>query len=178
MPLPVRVIRLRRGDRTRLQRLTRARTTPQRVVERARIVLASAAGDSGHTICAKVGVSRPTVTLWLDRYEATGLAGLLSDRPRSGRPKRLTPADEAAIVHRTLHTAPPAGCGTHWSTRVMAEVTGLHHSTIARVWHAHGLQPHPGADVQVVDRSRIRDEVARCGRAVSQSPGARGGLCV
>ena len=142
MPLPVRVIRLRRGDRTRLQRLTRARTTPQRVVERARIVLASAAGDSGHTICAKVGVSRPTVTLWLDRYEAKGLAGLLSDRPRSGRPKRLTPADEAAIVHRTLHTAPPAGCGTHWSTRVMAEVTGLHHSTIARVWHAHGLQPH------------------------------------
>ena len=115
MPLPVRVIRLRRGDRTRLQRLTRARTTPQRVVERARIVLASAAGDSGHTICAKVGVSRPTVTLWLDRYEAKGLAGLLSDRPRSGRPKRLTPADEAAIVHRTLHTAPPAGCGTHWS---------------------------------------------------------------
>ena len=91
MPLPVRVIRLRRGDRTRLQRLTRARTTPQRVVERARIVLASAAGDSGHTICAKVGVSRPTVTLWLDRYEAKGLAGLLSDRPRSGRPKRLIP---------------------------------------------------------------------------------------
>lgn len=142
MPLPVRVIRLRRGDRKRLERLTRSRTTPHRVVERARIVLASAAGESGNAICARLGISRPTVTLWLDRYAAEGLDGLLTDRPRSGRPKRVSPADEAAIVHRTLHTKPSPDRATHWSTRLMAEVTGLHHSTIARIWHAHGLQPH------------------------------------
>ncbi len=142
MPLPIRVIRLRRGDRKRLERLTRSRTAPQRVVEHARIILASAAGEAGNAICAKLGVSRPTVTLWLDRYEAEGLSGIMTDRPRSGRPKRLSPADEAAIVHRTLHTSPPADRSTHWSTRLMAEVTGLHHSTIARIWQAHGLQPH------------------------------------
>ena len=142
MPLPIRVIRLRRGDRARLQRVTRSRTAPHRVVERARIVLASAAGASGHVICATLGISRPTVTLWLDRYAADGLGGLLTDRPRSGRPKRLSPADEAAIIHRTLHTKPPADRATHWSTRLMAEATGLHHSTIARIWNAHGLQPH------------------------------------
>ncbi len=56
MPLPIRVIRLRRGDRARLQRVTRSRTTPHRVVERARIVLASAAGESGSAICATLGV--------------------------------------------------------------------------------------------------------------------------
>ncbi len=142
MPLPIRVIRLRRGDRAHLERLARSRTTPHRVVERTRIVLASAAGQSGHAICAKLGVSRPTVSRWLDRYHAEGLAGLCADRPRSGRPKRLTPAHEAAIVHRTLHTSPPADCGTHWSTRLMAQVSGLHHATIARIWRAHGLQPH------------------------------------
>jgi len=142
MPLPIRVIRLRRGDRTRLESLLRARTTAQRVTERARIVLGSAAGDSGATICAAVGVSRPTVTLWLDRYEAGGLAALLADRPRAGRPKRITLADEEALVHRTTQTCPPADRGTHWSTRLMAEVTGFHHSTIARIWKAHGLRPH------------------------------------
>ena len=46
------------------------RTTPQRVVERANIVLCSAEGRSGSAICREVGVSRPTVTQWLDRYEA------------------------------------------------------------------------------------------------------------
>ena len=85
---PVRVIRLHRGDRSRLKRLTRARTTPHREVERARIVLSSAAGGSGHSICAKVGVTRPTVTLWRDRYEAKGLAILIE---RSG-PERADPS--------------------------------------------------------------------------------------
>jgi len=118
----------------------RSRTTEQRVVERAQIVLASAAGDSGNAICAQLGVSRPTVSRWLDRYEAEGLAGLIADRPRAGRPKRITVADEAAIVARTLETAPPSG--THWSTRLMAQATGHHHATIARIWHAHGLKPH------------------------------------
>ena len=141
MPLPIRVLPLHRGDRARLESLVRSRTTPQRVVERARIVLGSAAGDSGSTICGDVGVSRPTVTLWLDRYEAGGLAALRAD-PRSGRPKRITLAEEEAIVRRTTQTPPPAGRGTHWSTRLMAEVTGFHHSTIARIWKAHGLRPH------------------------------------
>lgn len=140
MPLPIRCIALRRGDRRRLERLTRTRTTAQRVVERARIVLASAAGESNSAICAQLQVSRPTVTLWLNRYEADGLAGLVADRPRTGRPKTITAADEAAIVDRTVHTAPP--CGTHWSTRVMAQATGHHHATIARIWQAHGLKPH------------------------------------
>jgi transposase len=140
MPLPIRRIRLRRGDHRRLREVTRRRTTPHRVVERAQIVLASAAGESGATICARLGISRPTVTLWLDRYQSDGFAGLLADRPRSGRPKQITTADEAAIVHRTLHTKPPQG--THWSTRLMAQATGYHHATIARIWQAHGLQPH------------------------------------
>ncbi len=140
MPLPIRRVRLRRGDHGRLSQLTRTRTTPHRVVERAQIVLASSAGASGTTICARLGVSRPTVTLWLDRYQSDGLPGLLADRPRSGRPKQITPADEAAIVARTLHTKPPHG--THWSTRLMAQATGYHHATVARIWQAHGLQPH------------------------------------
>lgn len=140
MPLPVRVIALRRGDRARLEALTRARTTAHRVVERARIVLGSADGESGTALCKRLDVSRPTVTCWLNRYEAEGLDGLVADRPRPGRPKQITVADEAAIVDRTLHTRPPTG--THWSTRLMAQVTGHHHATIARIWRTHGLKPH------------------------------------
>ena len=142
MPLPTRVVALRRGDRRRLERLRRSRTSPHRVVERAQIILASAEGQPGSAICQQLGVSRPTVTCWLDRYESSGVAGLLTDRPRSGRPKRITPGDEAAIVERTLHTKPPREQSTHWSTRLMAQVTGYHHATIARIWRAHGLQPH------------------------------------
>lgn len=140
MPLPTRVAEVSHRDRAVLETLLRARTTAQRVVERAKIVLASHAGHSGNTICQTVGVSRPTVTLWLDRYEVEGVEGLLADRSRSGRPKSVTPEMEAEIIDTTLHTAPPEG--THWSTRRMATETGLNHATIARIWRAHGVQPH------------------------------------
>ena len=140
MPLPIRKIALRRGDRSRLEQLIRRRTTAHRVVERAQIVLASAGGTAGNAICAQLGVSRPTVSRWLDRYEADGVSGLEVDRPRAGRPKQITLADEEAIVERTLRTKPTEA--THWSTRLMADVTGYHHATIARIWRTHGLIPH------------------------------------
>src|SRR5437879_12958219 len=31
---------------------------------------------------------------------------------------------------------------THWSTRLMAEETGLSQNAIVRIWRAFGLQPH------------------------------------
>ena len=66
----------------------------------------SAEGRSGSAICREVGVSRPTVTQWLDRYEAGGVEELLEDRPRSGRPRKITPDDEAEIVRKTLEEKP------------------------------------------------------------------------
>ena len=116
------------------------RTTPKRVVERANIVLCSAEGRSGSAICREVGVSRPTVTQWLDRYEAGGVEELLEDRPRSGRPRKITPDDEAEIVRKTLEEKPADA--THWSCRLMAKEVGVHPTTISRIWRAHGLQPH------------------------------------
>ena len=38
-------------------------------VERARIVLGSAAGLSGRALAREIGVSLPTVQRWLDRYD-------------------------------------------------------------------------------------------------------------
>lgn len=85
-------------------------------------------------------MSRPTVTLWLDRYEAGGLAAIESDEPRSGRPKRTSPVIDAEIVRRAQELTPPEG--THWTTRLMAEQVGVSKSHVARVWQAHGIAPH------------------------------------
>lgn len=140
MPLPVRQIQLRRGDRPKLERLARSRTAPRRVVERARIVLGSAEGVPGNSLCADLGVSRPTVTLWLDRYEAGGFSAITSDRRRSGRPKRTMPEIDAEIVRRAQEETPPEG--THWTTRLMAEELGVSHTHVWRVWQSHGIAPH------------------------------------
>jgi transposase len=124
----------------KLEQIERSRTSPQRMVERAKVLLASADGISGNEIAATVGVSRITVLRWLNRYEEEGITAVLGDRPRSGRPRRITPEFEAEVIRKTLHEPPPSG--THWSSRLMAKEVNLHPTTVWRIWRSHGLKPH------------------------------------
>jgi hypothetical protein len=43
-------------------------------------------------------------------------------------------------VNATLNSLPLGA--THWSCRSMAKAQGISHSTVQRIWDAHGLQPH------------------------------------
>ena len=57
----VAALALREGDRARLSALTRSSTAAAGLVQRARIVLLAAGGESNTAIAASTGVSRPTV---------------------------------------------------------------------------------------------------------------------
>jgi transposase len=81
------------ADRERLERWIRAATTPQRVVRRSRIVLLALDGLSATSVAARVGVSRPTVHLWIRRFNTAGPDALLHDAPGRGRPPSLDSSD-------------------------------------------------------------------------------------
>jgi len=53
-------------------------------------------GKSRTAAATSCGMDRQTLRDWVHRYNAEGLAGL-TDRPRSGRPPRLTAAQEAEL---------------------------------------------------------------------------------
>jgi transposase len=128
---------LREGDREELSRLMRSSSVRAGLAQRARIVLLAADGVSNTAIAELVGVSRPTVIGWRDRYLARGIAGL-DDEPRPGRPRSI---DHAAIVAATL-TPPPAKLGvTHWSTRLLAKHLGISDATVAKAWRDYRIQP-------------------------------------
>ena len=93
---------LREGDESRLTAMTRAQTITAGAAQRARIVLLAAEGVPNAEIARRVGVSRPTVVGWRQRYDDQGLAGLV-DLDRPGRPAVI---DEAEVVATTL-TKPP-----------------------------------------------------------------------
>ena len=128
------------ADRERLERLVRDRNTPQKVVWRARIVLLASDGLTAVAIAAAVGKSVLTVRRWRRRYLAKGVDGLLKDATRPSRRKPLTAEKIADVVHMTLHEKPPNA--THWSARSMAAAAGISHTSVQRIWHAHGLKPH------------------------------------
>ena len=135
---PAKALRVTRQDREVLDALARAPKTPQRVALRARIVLGAAAGRSINGLAQELGVTRPTVMLWRQRYCDAGVDGLLKDAARPGRKKKISSKKVEAIVNATLHTKPKNA--THWSTRTMARAQGVSEATVRRIWNAHGLR--------------------------------------
>src|SRR5512144_1067298 len=134
-----RAIDLRDEERSELERLLRSQTAASGLARRARAVLLMASGESGAEVARLTGYTPVQISRIRRRFSEEGAAGLV-DRPRPGRPPRLTEAKRARIVALTLKE-PPKGL-THWSTREIAERVGVSHATVHRIWQAHALQPH------------------------------------
>jgi len=126
-------------EKAKLQLMARRPKTDQRTAQRARIVLDCATGMSNTVVSHKQGVTIQTVGKWRQRF-LTGRLGALGDAPRSGQPRKLTDARIEAVITKTLERRPKHA--THWSTRTMAEASGLNQNAIVRIWRAFGLKPH------------------------------------
>ena len=127
-------------QRRTLEAWTRAHTTPKIVDTRARIVLAAAEGKSNNAIASELEVTRTSVIAWRKRFAAEGVESLGRVRPGRGRPRTITAAIVAKIVHLTLNTVPEGA--THWSCRTMAKQAGVSPASVQRVWREHRLYPH------------------------------------
>lgn len=126
-------------EREARERWSRRPKTSQALALRSRIVLACGRGLTNAQVAEKLAVTTPTVGKWRRRFIAQRLEGLL-DEPRPGAPRKITDADVERVITKTLETKPAHA--THWSTRGMAQATGLSQTAISRIWRAFALQPH------------------------------------
>lgn len=115
--------------------------TARALAERARIILASAAGVPNTAVAEALGITYQTVGKWRARFLADRLDGLL-DAPRPGAPRTITDGDVERVIRKTLEERPAEAAQTHWSTRAMARAAGVTQTAVVRIWHAYGLQPH------------------------------------
>jgi transposase len=122
-----------------LEGFANSRSLPHGMVQRAKIILMAAQGESNSNISVKLGISKPTVGVWRQRYLDHGLGGL-HDEMKPGRPRSISDERVAVVVRKTLQTKPKGE--THWAIRSMAQSTRISKSTIHRIWNAFGLQPH------------------------------------
>jgi transposase len=148
-------------EREELLQFSKLRSTPQSIALRIQIVLRAAEGIANKVLARQLSTTLPTVLLWRRRYQNEGLAGILEDRPRSGRPREISAEQEAVIVETTLHSTPKDA--THWSVRSMAKTHAVSPASVQRIWKKHHLQPHRvekfkfSTDPQFV--SKVRDIV-------------------
>src|SRR5213593_113771 len=118
MGRPKATLELSSGQRQQLESIAGSRSLPAGLVNRARIVLMSAAGETNQQIARRLGLSQATVGKWRRRFLQQDVTGL-HDELRPGRPRSI--GDEsiarllarlrlAASSHRTA-SAVAAGCG-------------------------------------------------------------------
>ncbi len=136
---PLAPLTLTDDERAKLTAWSRRPKSAQRLALRAKIVLAAADGRSNTAVAADLRVTLPTVGKWRSRFLTKRLDGL-TDEPRPGPTRTITDAHVEAVVTKTLESKPANA--THWSTRGMAQATGLSQTAISRIWRAFGLQPH------------------------------------
>lgn len=137
MGRPATAIVLTPDDRATLTQRLRAPTSEQRVVVRARIVLAAADGQSTDGIAEQLALRPATVSKWRRRFARLGVAGL-ADAPRPGPDRRYDAASERRIL-KQLDAAPPEGHAT-WTGAMVATALGdVSPDEVWRVLRRHGI---------------------------------------
>jgi len=144
-------------ERETLVRWSRGRSTPARLVVRAKIVLAAADRQENQDIAEGLGVTRRTVGRWRTRFVAERLKGVVKDAPRAGRRPSRFRKYEARILKKTLQEKP--GNATHWSTRSLGKELGLSHSLVQRVWKKNDVKPHLVKRFKLSNDPRFEDKL-------------------
>ncbi|WP_345498570.1 helix-turn-helix domain-containing protein [Nocardia callitridis] len=78
-------------------------------------------------IARRFDISRQPVINWRSRYLAHGINGL-PDEHRSGRPR---PLDRDKMITITVATPPRKYVVTHWSSRLLADRSGVAHGAVS-----------------------------------------------
>lgn len=98
-------------------------------------------------ICASLGVGESSVYKWVARYRATRAPTQLADRPRAGRPPRLTAAMRATLA--TIVETDPRAHGYHtngWTAGLLAyhlrqqHQVPVHETVVRHALHALGYR--------------------------------------
>lgn len=123
----------------KLSMMAKRPKSAQALALRAKIILCCNSGMSNCEVAARLGVTGATVCKWRERFRLRRIEGLI-DEPRPGAPRTISDSRVEEVITRTLETMPMNS--THWSTRTMAAQSGLSQTSIVRIWHSFGLQPH------------------------------------
>ena len=142
--------------RIMLSKLAGSRTAAQREVERAKVLLAYAEGNSPTQIQRALGVSRPTIYKCIDKALAAGVVAGLHDRYHRANAPQISEAAKAWVVDLACRKPKDLGLAAElWTISALADYVATHavdagfarlsragKATVWRILDAHELKPH------------------------------------
>lgn len=137
---PKQALVMAEDERVQLESMVRSRSLPNALTQRAKIVLACAAGASGAAVARRFETTNATVGKWRRRFIERRVSGLY-DELRPGKPRTIDDERVAGLINTTLHTKPRDGA-THWSVRALGTETAISKSSVQRYLKLFAVQPH------------------------------------
>jgi len=148
---------LAEDERMQLETMVRSRSLPAALTQRAKIVLACAAGAAGAAVARRFETTNATVGKWRRRFIERRVSGLY-DELRPGKPRTIDDERVAELINTTLHTKPKDG-STHWSVRALEAETAISKSSVQRYLKIFAVQPHRTESFKL---SPIRSSLRSC----------------
>lgn len=139
MPAALPPLELNAEDKLVLESIARKRNEKSSIVERARIMLYAAEGISNRKISTLVNLTERHISTWRKRFEKEGLDGL-KDKPRSGRPAKMTIEQRLRICQKACQK-PPKHL-SRWSLSTLAKNLRLPRNRVERALADADLHPH------------------------------------
>jgi len=112
-------VNLTEAERDQLINLTKKGKNSSRVFKRAQILLLASGGYGDAEIAQMLMVGESTVHRTRQRYVEEGVSEALAERPRPGRPEKLSPEAEAMLI-ATACSDPPQGRNA-WTMQLLAD---------------------------------------------------------
>jgi len=134
-------MKLSQSEHVELQRQAGARNGRADQARHARLILLLSEGLTWAEIRAKLDCSDSYIDRWSKRFATDRLAGLFARY--AGRERyKVTDRIEAKVLAWTTQRKPADG-STHWSSRKLAaQLGGISHMTVTRIWAKHAIKPH------------------------------------
>src|SRR5262249_5013452 len=139
-----------------VRRLAASRHGPADWIQHAAMVVRSWDGERVEAIAETLHCSAQTVRRRLHRFDAAGIDGL-GDRPRAGRPRRLTTEDDSRLI-ALVRQEPPG----RWVTQADGRMVARDEEGAAQ-WSLEALAAAAQAQGLQVGRSQIRRILRREG---------------
>jgi transposase len=144
-------------QKSQLESMARAGTTPQKTARKCEVILLASQGVSNCSIAQRTGLSRPTILAARVAFTERGIEGIRKSKKRQRSRRGLTLEVEQKILDTTLKTRPANA--THWSVRVLAAKLGVSRMMVQRVWQHYDIQPHRVEKFKISKDPNFEDKV-------------------
>ena len=148
------MLELTQDEREQLEAICRTRTVQAQIMNRARIILLKANGESVDAIAEKVGMNRNSILLCLRKFKEGGIENAIYDAPGRGRNPEITDEEKAWIID--IACRKPTEFGYAAETWTYARLTSHIQQTAEAARHARLSTISKTSVVKILNTAEIK----------------------